>query len=94
MQRFISLQCILQLNSGIDPNNNSTYDGVESRDTLSWSQEVPIDETRYYVVTAEDYTGNESPASNEDSATSEGMVLDPDVNDYTDNFDKVLVGTK
>lgn len=59
----------------IDPDDDSTYDSVEKRKTLTWSQEVPAGQKRHYVVTATDDTGNESEASNETFATADPLSL-------------------
>ncbi len=75
--------------SGIDINDSSTYDGVIP-DVYGARKKFDSEQTSttfYFVVTAVDREGNESQASSEVSASPKPVTIDPDLNDFSDNFE-------
>ena len=66
----------------IDTSDSDTYDGtVTIAPATQWTDDVDSGTTRYYVVTAQDRTGNEGVASNEVSATAAEGGFEVDIPD-------------
>ena len=74
--------------SGIDPIDDTTYDGVfDVYGARAKFDSEQTSTTFYFVVTAIDREGNPSQASSEVSASPKAVSVTTSLDDYTDNFE-------